>query len=86
MNNIIVELELGTVFNLPLNNLPCGLKKLIFNSGASIFGIYNHELNMLPNSIEYLELPTYYKKQIKIFPLNLKTIVCHKEYKFRNYF
>lgn len=80
--NNIEELELGTVFKLPLNNLPCGLKKLIFNSRSFIYSTYNHELNMLPNSIEYLELPTCYKKQIKNFPLNLETIVCHKEYKF----
>jgi hypothetical protein len=64
-------------FNLDLNNLPNSIKKIIIKNEN-----YNKELNCLPESIEYLELPYNYNKQIKKFPLNLRTIKCNSNYKF----
>lgn len=45
---------------------------------------YEHELNCLPNNLEYLELPKYYDKEIKNYPKQLKIIKCSKKYKYIN--
>ena len=80
MPNSIEELTLMTHFNLELNNLPNGCKKIIFYNNSH----FNKQLNCLPNSIEYIELNTYYKLKIDKFPLHLKKIKCSKQYKFIN--
>ena len=64
-------------FNLELNNLLSSLNKLIIENEN-----YVHELNCLPNNIEYLQLPYYYNKEIKKYPKQLKTIKCYKDYKY----
>lgn len=76
LQNSLEELILSCVFNLQMNNLPNGLKKLIFEKEN-----YEHELNSLPNSLEYIKLPLKYKQNLN-FPKNLNTIECAKYYPF----
>ncbi len=52
------------------------LKMRIFNQD------YKKELNNLPNSVEYLELPSNYQLKIKNVSTNLKTIRCNKNYRY----
>ena len=61
----VEELVLEWGFNLELNDLPSSIKKLIINSDD-----YVHELNCLPNNLEYLKLPNKYTKIfLKFTPL-----------------
>ncbi len=60
-----------------LNNLPNFIKKNIIKND-----FYSAELNNLPNSTEYLELPLSYQLEIKNISANLKTIQCSKNYKY----
>ena len=77
LSDSVEELILDSNFNLKLNDLSSSIKKLIiFNKN------YNHELNCLPNNLEYLQLPYYYDKEIKKYPKQLKTIKCYKYYKY----
>ena len=76
--NSIEEIEFGRCFNLELQNLPNSIKKISFDC----YSKYDKELNCLPESVEYLKLNIGYDKRIKKFPLNLKTIECHKIYKY----
>ena len=73
----VEELILGYAFNLELNDLPSSIKKLVI-----YYVNYVHELNCLPNNLEYLELPERYDKEIKKYPKQLKTIKCNKDYKY----
>lgn len=78
-----------------MQNLPSGLKKIIFNkyfeddsdneysSDGSENDYYTNELNLLPNSLEYLVLPANYKNSILNHAPNLCTIVCSKNYIYR---
>ncbi len=68
-------------FKLKINDLPNGIKTLIICNEE-----YNEELNNLPDSLEHLELPYCYEKEIKKIPKNLKTIKLNQYYKFRNIF
>ena len=77
MPNSVEEFVLNSYFNFELNNLSSSKKVIIKND------IYDHELNCLPNNLEYLQLPMCYgyDKEIKKYPNQLKTIICHKYYK-----
>lgn len=77
--NNISTLILKQFFNLPLNNLPSQLKKIIFENEK-----YNWELNDLPDSIEFIKLPYYYDKKILNLPKNLVKIECSSSYKFKH--
>ncbi len=39
-------------------------------------------LNDLPNSIKFIQFSRYYDKPLLNIPINLKTIICSKNYKF----
>ena len=80
--NSVEEIIFGYYFDLELQNLPNSIKKISFY----YFGVYNKELNCLPEFVEYLELNDNYDKKINKFPLNLKTIKCNKQYKYINDF
>jgi hypothetical protein len=82
----IIELYLINDFNLPLDNLPCGIKKISFtnpNLRKCKYNIvlyedrskFSNSLNCLPDSVEIIELHEYYNKNILNFPGNLKSIV-----------
>ncbi len=43
---------------------------------------FNLTLNDLPNSIKFIKLHKFYDKPLLNIPINLKTIKCHKDYKF----
>lgn len=77
LQNSIKELELAGSFNSQINDLPNGLTKLIFNIYK-----YDHELNSLPDSLEYIKLPYDYNILIKKFPKNLLIVKCDKQYTF----
>ena len=64
-------------FNLELNNLPNGIKKIVF-----CILTYDHVLNCLPNSVEYLHLSRNYEHKLEKIPKNLKKIFCTKKYKY----
>ena len=76
--NSIEEITLEGNFNLELNNLPNGIKKIIFHR----YSVYSYQLNCLPNSIEYIKLGANYNLKINKFPLELKIIECSEQYKF----
>jgi hypothetical protein len=79
--NGIETLEFNFIKNLKLNNLPTGIKKILF------YDCYlNNELNCLPKSIQYIKLNKLYNKKISNIPIELKTIECDKGYKFINDF
>ena len=68
-------------FNLPLDNLPNGIKRININNHN-----YDKKLNSLPNSVEYIKLNDGYKLKIDLFPKNLITIECAWYYKYKNDF
>jgi hypothetical protein len=74
----IEELEFDYYFDLELNNLPNSINKIIFNN----YSIYKKDLNSLADSIEYIKLPSNYKKKLFCIPKSLKVISCHKKYKY----
>ena len=59
------ELIICNFINFEINNLPNNIKKLIFRR----FSIFNEQLNCLPESLEYLELPKCYSKKISKFAI-----------------
>jgi hypothetical protein len=77
--NTIEELVLDFHFDLELKNLPNSIRKIIF-----LNEFYNYDLNLLPDSIEFIGLPMAYVKKILQMPKSLKTIKCHYTYKFIN--
>jgi len=79
LHNGIEKIVLDFKFNLELNDLPISIKKIIFNNDN-----YDKELNNLPNSIEYIELPYNYKYQN--ISKKLKQIKCYENYKYINDF
>ncbi len=79
--NCINELVLDYDFNSPMNNLPISIK--IINLKCEE---YEHELNCLPISVEYLKLNEFYNKKILNIPKGLKKIVCFENYPFINDF
>ena len=78
MVDSITHLTFGFEFDKPVNNLPNSIIHLTFEKLSK----YNNELNCLPNFVEQIELPVGYSKQIKKFPIQLKKIICSKNYKF----
>jgi hypothetical protein len=76
----IEELELNMFFDLKFNNLPNNIKKIIFNRDSR----YDKDLNSLPDSVEFIRLPSTYTKKIKSVPKSLKCIECHHHYMFNN--
>ena len=84
-NNLEIIIILSN-FNLPLpiDNLPNGIKKIIIrNNYYNLpYYVFNGSLDNLPESVEYIKLPSGYDKKINKFPKNLKKIVCSKEYKY----
>ena len=83
--NGVEELVVGYFCGSELNNLPNSIK-IIKLKRRSFGNEHNKELNCLPESIEYLELPNYYNLKItKSYP-NLKTIVCTKDYEYTDDF
>ena len=79
LSNHVRELILGYSFNLPINNLPNSIKKIVILNKN-----YNHDINNLPHFVEYLELNLFYDKQILNFPKNLCTVKCSWSYRFLN--
>lgn len=77
LNNLpngIEDLELCV--DIPLDNLPTGIKKIkLFNNN------YPFELNNLPNTIELLKIPNNYKLKIKHYP-NLKIFISNILYPY----
>jgi hypothetical protein len=80
--NSIEELELGELFNLELNNLVNSIRKITFEK----YSYYNKDLNLLPDSIEFICLPFRYQQKIYNFPKSLKLIKCHNSYLYKNDF
>lgn len=76
--NSLEELELGFEFNLPIDNLPSGLKKLVIYNYR-----YSYPLNNLPSSLEYLELEVGAGTKFEILPFNLPRNL--KMFKIMNY-
>lgn len=66
--NGIEELELGNNFNLDINDLPSSIKKIKFYQT----GLYDKELNNLPNFLEYLELLNIQTKYIIFLQIKKK--------------
>ena len=58
------------------------IKKILFKKSSK----YNKELNFLPNFVEQIQLPMYYNKQIKKFPIKLEKIICYCNYKYKEDF
>lgn len=83
--NSLEILVIGDKINVPLDNLPNGIKKIIFDNGYQR-PIYSRELNNLPNSIEQIELHSFYDKKISNIPTNLKKIKFSKKYKHKQDF
>lgn len=77
----IEEITFSNFFNIPINNLPNTIKKIIFEPKGMFQ--YEHELNNLPDSVELLQLPSNYILEITKFPPNLKKIICDKYYPYR---
>ncbi len=73
----IEELVLDWYFNSPMNDLPTSIKIIKLNCIK-----YEHELNCLPISVEYLKLNSNYNKKIVNIPKGLKKICCSKSYLF----
>ncbi len=44
--------------------------------------MFDKDLNNLPNSIEYIELPKKYSKKIMKIPTSLKKILCFEGYTY----
>ena len=65
----IVELELGYIFDLELNNLPSSIKKIIIRNEC-----YDKKLNNLPSGIECLEISSEYKVPIDAKYKNLNIV------------
>ena len=100
--NSIVELKLGYSFNLQMDNLPTSIKKLVFYKNCKCDltysylcaeelllngnGGYSMDLNCLPDFIEELQLNKTYTKRILKIPLNLKKLICHKDYAYKDDF
>jgi hypothetical protein len=73
----IKELKINYPFNLELNNLPNGIRKIIFSNDYYNDKFYNRmgnfyhknlnyydkDLNSLPDSVEFIHLPIGYKKK-----------------------
>lgn len=76
--NCIEELVLDFNFDMELNNIPTSIRKIIFNR----YSKYNRELNCLPNSVVFLQLPETYYKKISHLPSELKIIHYSKKYKY----
>lgn len=84
MNNLsepIKELSFGCLFNLPLDNLPNNIEKILFPIEVTRC-YFNHELNCLPDSVEIIQLHKNYNKKISKFPKNLKKIICSVYYPY----
>ena len=65
-----------------MDNLPTSIKKLIICPNSN----YNMDLNCLPDFIEELHLNVNYKKRILHIPSNLKKLICHKDYPYKDDF
>ena len=60
----IEYLYLGEKFSKPVENVSCCLKKLIFDTNSD----FNHNLDNLPNFLEYLILPWNYSQPLDNLP------------------
>ena len=72
LSDNIEEIELGSDFNLELNNLPSSIKKIKFNIRSK----YNKKINCLPNGLLILQLPACYDQQISLIPSALTKLIC----------
>ncbi len=77
--NGIEELESTPYFNTQMNNLSTSVKTIKLNCY-----VYEHELNCLSISVEYLKLNKTYNKKILNIPKGLKKTACSKKYSFIN--
>jgi len=68
-SNNITELVFGWDFNHPIENLPTGIKKIIFCSYY-----YDAPLDNLPHSIETIKLPKFYDHPVDNLPPSVKEI------------
>jgi hypothetical protein len=70
-------IRLSNSFNQPINRLPANLKVLIIDS----FSKFNYQLlDILPDSLEVLELNIYYNQDIPLLLPNLRKITYCKCY------
>ena len=75
----LLYLDLGGGYNQPLINLPNTLQTLIIGGEN-----YNESLDMLPESVENLNI-IFYKNKINKLPQNLKIITINtNSYKYIN--
>ena len=58
------------------------VKKIIFVK----FSKYDNELNYLPKSVEFIQLPQSYDKKIYNIPLSLRKVIFSLKYPFINDF
>jgi hypothetical protein len=65
--NNITFLELGLLFNQPIDNLPNSLTHLEFY----IYSKFNQEINNLPNSLTHLTLGLEFNQEINNLPNSL---------------
>ena len=75
------ELIIGPSYNYPLDNLPNGLKILTFIWSKFNQEFYNHDLNMLPDSVEDISFPANFNGTISKLPKNIKKIRVDVKYK-----
>lgn len=68
--NKLLHIMLGSKFNHPVNKLPPYLKTLIFNKLTT----FEHELNCLPDSLEFISLPLNYDSNNFSLPNDCKYI------------
>lgn len=70
------------VDSIELLNLPNSIKIIKLKNDA----YDNYNLDNLPDSIEVLKLPFNYSSKINKYYPNLKTIICDKNYKYKDDF
>ena len=72
----IEYIQFGYEFNHSLENLPGCMKKIIFDPKSK----FNHYLDCLPNSVEYLFLPSVYSKKLDNLPNSISYLKLHYKY------
>ena len=67
-------IRLNQVFNMPINNLPLGIKQLEFNCKG-----FRHPINNLPDGLEGISISCFDYENTHHLPANLKQIDIHKK-------
>lgn len=92
----IEELNLGYVFNKPIDNLPSTIKKIKFGKDFNQLidklpqnvqkikfeykGVFNQPIDNLPSNLEFLELSTSFNHPLQKLPNSLKYLRIGREF------